>query len=236
MANATLSIVLPCYNEARGLHSILARYAEVSAGEDFELILVDNGSTDDTPKTLNALLPKYPFARSVRVDVNQGYGHGLFTGLSAAKGEILCWSHADLQTDPADVFRALRLYRSADLPSRTLVKGQRFGRKWSEQFVSWSMQVLGSAFFWMRMHEINAQPKMFHRDLMVYMASPPRDFNFDVYVLFQAKRHGWRVESFPVKFPPRQYGVSNWAATTRSKFRTMLRSMRYMWRLSWTQE
>ena len=61
-------------------------------------------------------------------------------------------------------------------------------------------------------------------------------FNFDVYVLFKALRHGWHVESFPVKFPPRQYGVSNWASTWRSKARTMRRSMFYMWRLSWMEQ
>jgi glycosyltransferase involved in cell wall biosynthesis len=198
--------------------------------------LVDNGSTDDTPRVLASLVSKYPFARSVRVEVNQGYGHGLFTGLSAAKGEALCWSHADLQTDPADVFRAYAIYRRAELPSRTLVKGRRFGRRWSEQFVSWSMQTVSTAFFWMKMHEINAQPKLFHRDLLAYLTLPPKDFNFDVYVLYQAKRHGWTVEAFPVKFPPRQYGVSNWASTWRSKARTMRRSMWYMWKLAWLHD
>jgi glycosyltransferase involved in cell wall biosynthesis len=231
-----LSVVLPCYNESRGLKAILDRYAEVGVGERFELILVDHGSTDDTPDVLRRLLPKYKFARSVRVEVNQGYGHGLFTGLQAAEGALLCWSHADMQTDPGDVFRALTIYRGAEDPQRTIIKGQRFGRRWSEQFVSWSMQTISTLFFWMRMQEINAQPKLFHRDLLVYLTRPPKDFNFDVYVLYKAKRHGWRVEAFPVKFPPRQYGVSNWASTWRSKIRTMRRSMFYMWRLSLADE
>jgi glycosyltransferase involved in cell wall biosynthesis len=231
-----LSVVLPCYNESRGLKSILDRYADVGAGENFELILVDNGSTDETPRVLERLLRDYNFARSVRVEINQGYGHGLFTGLQAAEGELLCWSHADLQTDPGDVFRALAIYRRSADPQRTMVKGQRFGRRWSEQFVSWSMQTVSTLFFCMRMQEINAQPKLFHRDLLAYLSQPPKDFNFDVYVLFKALRHGWRVESFPVKFPPRQYGVSNWASTWRSKFRTMRRSMVYMLRLSWAQQ
>ena len=102
-----LSVVLPCYNEARGIEAILRRFAEVGAGQDFELILVDNGSRDDTRAVMQALLPQFSFARSERVEVNQGYGHGIWTGLQAARGEIVAWSHADLQTDPADVFQGL---------------------------------------------------------------------------------------------------------------------------------
>ena len=69
-----LSVVLPCYNESKGLENILKRFQEVGAGVNFELILVDNGSTDNSPEVLASLLPRYPFARSVRVEKNVGYG------------------------------------------------------------------------------------------------------------------------------------------------------------------
>jgi glycosyltransferase involved in cell wall biosynthesis len=227
-----LSVALPCYNEARGIEAILRRFAEVADGRDFELILVDNGSRDNTPEVLKSLLPQYPFARSVRVEVNQGYGHGIYTGLMAARGEVLAWSHADLQTDPADVFRALKSYRSATHPARTLVKGRRHGRRLSERVVSFGMGTLATAIFRMPLWEINAQPKVFHRSLLAHAEHPPIDFNFDVYVLVQAKRNGWQIESIPVQFPPRQFGHSNWARTWKSKLRTIWRSMKYMLRLA----
>ena len=107
--NPQLSIVLPCYNESKGLEVLVKRFDQVGCGVDFELILVDNGSTDNTPHVLPYLLARYPFARSVRVEVNQGYGHGILTGLRAARADVLAWSHADLQTDPADIFRAARV-------------------------------------------------------------------------------------------------------------------------------
>jgi len=227
-----LSIVLPCYNESRGIEAILSRFAEVGRGQDFELILVDNGSKDNTQEVLARLLPRFSFARSVKVEVNQGYGHGIFTGLSAARGEVVAWSHADLQTDPADVFRAWAAYRNAQRPERTMVKGRRFGRRLSEKIISLGMQVLSTLVFRTYMDEINAQPKLFHRDLLAHVTSPPVDFNFDLYVLVMAKRHGWQIESIPVQFPPRKYGHSNWAATWRSKIRTILRSVRYMFSLA----
>lgn len=232
-----LSIVLPCYNEAQGIPKILERFAAMGQGYDFELILVDNGSRDNTQAVLADHLPAYPFARSVRIVNNKGYGDGIFTGLREAQGELLAWSHADLQTDPADVFRALDHYQAAagkdSKAPGLLVKGRRHGRRLSERIISWGMQIV--ALFCLRrwIAEINAQPKLFHRCLLDHLPNPPVDFNFDVYVLHQARRHGWRLASIDVLFPPRPYGQSNWAATWRSKIRTIRRSMGYMFLLGW---
>ena len=228
MPDPLLSVVLPCYNEAAGLASILERFKEAGGDRSFELILVDNGSTDETERVLAELLPAYPFARSVRIRQNRGYGDGIFTGLKEARGEILVWSHADLQTDPADVFRAWEVHNKASEPARLLVKGRRRGRRLGEWLISRGMEVVALVLLRRWLSEINAQPKLFHRSLLAYVERPPIDFNFDVYVLYQARRHGWRLKSVDVDFPPREHGQSHWAATWSSKLRTILRSMRYM--------
>lgn len=231
MTSPTLSVVLPCYNESGGIPSLLERFREVGKGHDFELILVNNGSTDRTAEVLANLLPVHPFARAVRVVKNVGYGHGLFTGLRSARGEVLAWSHADLQTDPADVFRALEVYRKDPNPASLLVKGRRHGRRFQERVISRGMEVVSLVLLRSWLTEINAQPKLFHRSLLQHLTNPPTDFNFDVYVLHQARRHGWRFRNLDVVFPPRQYGQSNWAATWRSKVRTIARSTWFMFKL-----
>jgi glycosyltransferase involved in cell wall biosynthesis len=227
-----LSVVLPCYNEAQGLESLLERFADSCGTTPFELILVDNGSVDTTPQVLQRILPRFPFARSVRVEENQGYGHGIWTGLQAAKGEVLAWSHADMQTDPADVFHAWRIYRASADPKRTVVKGYRQGRSFSEQIISWGMQTIATLLFRTRLTEINAQPKVFHRELLSCLPNPPIDLNFDLYVLYAARECGWRLMSFPVSFPPRKHGQSSWATSWRSKTRTIGRSLRYILHLA----
>ena len=70
-----LSIVVPCYNEEKNIPLILSRFNDVISRNDIEVILVDNGSTDNSEGVLSKLLPKYPFAKTVKVDVNQGYGY-----------------------------------------------------------------------------------------------------------------------------------------------------------------
>lgn len=228
-----LSVILPCYNESRGLRATLDGYEKAGQGINFELILVNNGSRDDTAAALETLLPAYPFARCVTIEQNRGYGHGIITGLQAALAPVLAWSHADLQTDPADVFRALELFQQHRAGERILIKGRRFGRSPGERVISWGMQLCATLILSTPFSEINAQPKLFDRSLLAHLGDPPKDFNFDLYVLFQARRNGWKMVSFPVQFPPRLYGESNWASTWQSKLRTIARSLRYMVRLGW---
>ena len=83
-----LSIVVPCYNEEQNIPLILERFGEVITREDIEVILVDNGSTDDSALVLAELLPKYPFAKTSRVEVNQGYGYGILHGLKDRKSVV----------------------------------------------------------------------------------------------------------------------------------------------------
>ena len=77
------SLVIPCYNEAANLPLLLERCKELAVTPDVEVVLVDNGSTDNTAEVLENLLPKFPRCRSIRVDKNQGYGFGIVSGLKA---------------------------------------------------------------------------------------------------------------------------------------------------------
>ena len=120
------SLVIPCYNEAANLPLLLERCKELATQSDIEVVLVDNGSTDSTPELLLSMLPKYPGCRSVRVDKNQGYGFGIVSGLKAANGEILGWTHADMQTDPLDALRGLALFEKHG--DNIFAKGRRYGR------------------------------------------------------------------------------------------------------------
>ena len=120
-----LSIVLPCYNEEKNIPLILSKFSEIIRDDSIELILVNNGSTDDSGILLDKLLPKYSFARSVEVDVNQGYGNGITQGLKRSKGEFICYTHADLQTNPSDVLKALEIIENQDNPKNCFIKGNR---------------------------------------------------------------------------------------------------------------
>lgn len=230
-------LVLPCYNESKSLEVIIRRAIEVAEKEglshkDFRLVLVENGSKDNSREVLENLFrgELANWFRPVMIDKNQGYGNGIFQGLLTTQAPIVGWSHADQQCDPADAIRAWKMVRDSG-KSKILVKGIRSGRNWKDILVSRIFDVFATLFLKGRFYEINAQPKVFPRYLISELKDPPKDFTFDVYALFQAKKLGMKFETIPVLFPPRVHGLSHWAGTFMSRHKTILGFIRYMWSL-----
>jgi glycosyltransferase involved in cell wall biosynthesis len=203
-----LSLIIPCYNEAKNLPLLLARCTEVTKTPNVEVVLVDNGSTDDSPKVLSELLPQYPGCRSVRVDVNQGYGFGILTGLRAARGEILAWTHADMQTDPVDAIRGLAYFDQHG--DDIFVKGRRFGRPLGDIFFTAGMSAFETLLLKYPFWDINAQPTMFSRKCCAGWVNPPHEFSLDLFAYYQARHTKLHVHRFPVHFGKRAHGLSHW--------------------------
>lgn len=226
------SLVIPCYNEAANLPLLLERCKEFSSREGIEVILVDNGSTDDSAVVLDRLLPAYPGCRSVRVEVNQGYGFGILCGLRAARGDILGWTHADMQTDPQDALTGLSYFDNA--PERVFVKGRRYGRPVADVAFTVGMSAFETALLLEPLWDINAQPTLFSRRFFETWASPPHDFALDLYAYYQARVQGLTVHRFPVRFGPRAYGVSHWNVNWAAKKKFIRRTVDFSFELKRT--
>ena len=226
-----LSLVIPCYNEARNLPLLVARLRETFVRDDVEVVLVDNGSTDGSAAVLAGLLHDTPRIRSVRVENNQGYGFGILAGLAAAEGEIIGWTHADMQTDPADALRGLALFDAAAEPQRLFVKGRRYGRPLADVVFTVGMSVFETLLMRRRMWDINAQPTLFPRTLFTAWQDAPHDFSLDLYAYYQAIHRGLRVRRFPVRFGERAHGSSHWNVNWQAKARFIRRTVDFSLRL-----
>jgi len=225
-----LSLVIPCYNEAANLPGLIARCEEAFRGEDAEVLLVDNGSTDATPSILAERLAGVENLRSVRVEQNQGYGFGILAGLRAARaarGDVLGWTHADLQTDPADAVKGMELFRRAADPERLFVKGRRYGRPPGDVFFTVGMSLFESALLGRRLWDINAQPTLFPAAFFRSWSNPPHDFSLDLYAYYQARRRGLAIGRFPVDFRPRAHGTSHWNVDWRAKWKFIQRTVKF---------
>ncbi|ATE74804.1 glycosyl transferase family 2 [Lysobacter capsici] len=227
----SLSLVIPCYNEAANLPLLVARLRETFLDDRAEVVLVDNGSTDDSPAVLARLLAGQERIRSVRVEVNQGYGYGILTGLRAARGDLLGWTHADMQTDPQDALRGLALYDQAADPARLFVKGRRYGRPAADVAFTVGMSVFETVLMSRRMWDINAQPTLFPRAFFERWREPPHDFALDLYAYYQALRDGLRVQRFAVRFGERAHGSSHWNVNWQAKLRFIKRTVDFSLRL-----
>ncbi len=225
-----LSIIVPCYNEEKNIPLILNRFSEVIKRDDIEVILVNNGSTDNSEAVLNELLPKYAFAKTVKVEVNQGYGYGILQGLNSAKGDYIGWTHADMQTDPNDVIKALDIIEKENC-NKIFVKGNRKGRPLFDVFFTFGMGCFETLLMGQFLWDINAQPNIFSRELFENWKNPPYDFALDLFALYQAKKEKYKIIRFPVIFPERIHGASHWNTGLVAKWKFIKRTIEFSFKL-----
>lgn len=220
-----LSIIIPCYNEEKNIFLILEKFSKIILRNDIEVLFVNNGSTDNSEKVFKKLAPNYPFARVVKVDINKGYGFGIKSGLNEAKGEFIGYTHADLQTDPADVLRALEIIEKQESPKMCYVKGDRKKRPIFDQFFTVGMSIFETIYLNTKLWDINAQPNIFHRSFFKDLAEIPNDFSLDLFLLYIAKKKGYKILRFNVFFPPRLHGESKWNTGFKSKLKFIKRTI-----------
>tara|TARA_B100000315_G_C14573599_1_gene586870 strand:+ start:1867 stop:2619 length:753 start_codon:yes stop_codon:yes gene_type:complete len=223
-----LSIVIPCYNEAGNL-PVLLKKLETIQSREIEVILVDNGSTDETHVVLSKeLVNKQPFLKSISIAKNKGYGHGIMTGVKEATGDVIAWTHADLQTDPIDVINAFSTYIESPDYKKFILKGKRVGRNLFDAFFTFGMGVLSSFLMGAKLSDINAQPKMFHHSFLKIMTHAPDDFSLDLYLLYQASVNGYQIIEYPVHFNRRLHGEAKGGGTLKGKWNLIKRTWTYM--------
>jgi dolichol-phosphate mannosyltransferase len=112
-----LSLVIPAYNEQENIPVLLERVGAALAqtGRSFEVLIVDDGSTDSTPKLLDDGMQKYPWLRVLRMARNLGQSAAFEAGFKAARGEVIATIDADLQNDPEEIPRLLPMLDGYDM-------------------------------------------------------------------------------------------------------------------------
>ena len=219
-----LSIIIPCCNEAKNIPLILSEYSRFIKNEEVEVILVDNGSTDETATVLVEFLPKYFFARSV-FEGRRGYGSAVLAGLNSSKGDYLGWTHGDMQTPPDDILKALKLIESNNNRTDIYIKGLRQGRLLFDQIFTWGMSFFETLYLGVSLYDINGQPNIFHSSFFKKWENPPLDFSFDLYAFYRARKNKLEIIRFPVIFPKRIHGESNWNTGLASKWKLIKRTI-----------
>ena len=149
-------------------------------------------------------------------------------GVRIARGEVIAWTHADLQTDPGDVLEAYELYKiHSDYP-KCILKGRRVGRNIIDTIFTSGMSVIATLLLRSRLSDINAQPKMFHRSFLEKLNETPLDFSLDLYFLFKAKVNDYPILEHPVRFGKRLHGEAKGGGTIKGKWKLIKRTWSYM--------
>ena len=200
-----LSIVVPCYREARRVQrtaTVLAEYFRKRRGP-FEIILVNDGSPDATEREARAAARRLREVRVLSYARNRGKGHALRKGILAARGKRLLFLDADLSTKP-DQFPKLetRLINGADIAigSRKM-KGAHLVRR-----QPWWRENMGKVFtglvrrLLVDVSDVTCGFKAMRTDVAKELFSKQvlNDWSFDAEVLFLAERSGYRIDEVPV--------------------------------------
>ena len=227
-----MSVIIPCYNESDNITAIFNKLSLFD--NNVEIVFVDNGSTDNTAERISNKVAEINRIniKCISVSTNIGYGHGIMSGVNNASGEVIAWTHADLQTDPTDVLEAYNKYIAHPQYPDCIMKGRRVGRNLFDRMFTTGMSLLSTALLRVPLSDVNAQPKMFHRNFLKKLPNPPLDFSLDLYLLYQARIHKYPILEHHVNFAKRLYGESKGGGTLKGKLKLIQTTWKYMIKLT----
>jgi glycosyltransferase involved in cell wall biosynthesis len=199
--NVRVSVIVPAYNEEDNIKPLMDMFGEVisRAGSDWEVVLVDDGSTDKTAERGRDAAIRYNWLRVVGYRTNRGLTAALETGFQNARGSIYVFYPADLQYHPQDIPRMInRVDRGADI-----VTGWKQGR-YQKRFVSFIYNKLCRALFKVKVHDLNSV-KAFKKDVLDKIRLR-RDWHR--YMVVIAAELGFNIDEVKVNVYPRHAGKS----------------------------
>jgi glycosyltransferase involved in cell wall biosynthesis len=209
-----LSVVVPLHNEERNvapLHVELTRVLE-RAGRPYEVILVEDGSTDTTFARLREIHARDPRVRVIRFSRNFGQTAAFAAGFAAARGRLIVTADGDLQNDPADIPRMLELAATHDVVCgwRRQRKDAFLTRHVPSVIANWLLGVVSGV----RLHDNGCSLKVFRADVVKPLRLRP---GMHRYLPALASQLGGRVTEVPVNHRPRQFGQSKYGLSRTFK-------------------
>ena len=205
-----LSAVVPVLNEEESLPELgmlLEKELKAIAGDSFEMIFIDDGSTDNSFEVIKQLKERNNRIRAFKFRRNYGKSAALSLGFSQAKGSIVVTLDADLQDDPSEIKNLINKLKEG----YDLVTG------WKKKRHDPITKVLPSRFFnWVtskvsgiKLHDFNCGLKAYRRDLAKSLQLYGEIYR---YIPALANWEGFKVTELPVKHHPRKFGISKFGS------------------------
>jgi dolichol-phosphate mannosyltransferase len=210
-----LSVVIPVRNEAPNVAPLVAEIRAALDGlVDYEIVYVDDGSSDRTVAEIDALRRDFPALRRVRHGVRAGQSAAIRTGVRTALAPWIATLDGDGQNDPADIPRLWAMAQAAPRAPRLLIAGQRAKRRDSavKRYSSRIANGIRRRMLGDDTPDTGCGLKLFSRDL--YLDLPFFDHQHR-FLPALALREGGRVVSVPVNHRPRERGISNYGTLDR---------------------
>lgn len=201
-----LSVIIPAYNEESRLGPTLERLAAylTAASRKFEIIVVDDGSSDNTSATVKKIGAVLSCIRLIHYDINRGKGYAIRTGVLSSLGDLILISDADLST-PIEEFEKLDLYlkKGFDIAigSRGLDDSDiKVRQPWYRERMGKTFNAFVQLLIFSGIQDTQCGFKLFKGEVArnLFKRSHIDGFGFDVEILFSAKNAGYSIKEVPV--------------------------------------
>ncbi len=217
-AHCSLSIIVPLFNEGESLPELIGQLSVAMAEKElhtlfaepfsFEIILVDDGSTDNSCRVIESLIASMPELRLISFQRNFGKTAALSAGFMAATGECVCTIDADLQDDPLAIKGMIRkLHEGYDL-----VSGWKQERKdpLSKTLPSKLFNGVTRLFTGITLHDFNCGLKVYRKEVTKRL-----ELHGDMhrYIPVIAQWMGFRIAEFPVEHRARKFGITKYGSS-----------------------
>lgn len=206
-----VSLILPALNEAENLRELVPRmiaYGKDLAPLKYEIIVVDDGSKDETRKIVDELKSKHPeHIVSIHNARNRGYGFAIRQGINHSRYDLIFFTDSDGQFDIEDLNLLLPLIQSG-VPD--IVIGYRIDRKdpWNRLFLSGCYNLVVRFLFDVSVKDVDCAFKLFRKDIFNKIKIGSRNFFINTEILAKAVFFGYRILEVGVDHLPRSAGTS----------------------------
>ncbi len=221
----SLTIFYPCYNEEANVERTTGAALQTARRllDDFEVIIVNDGSADRTGEIAESLASQYPEVRAVHNNPNLGYGGALQRGFREATKEWVFYTDGDGQFDFDEIDKLIERLDRYDI-----VSAYRLDRKDPaiRKLNAWAWTTLVNALFGMRLRDIDCAFKLFPRKLFTEIEMWSAGALIDAEILAKATRLGYRIGQVGVHHYPRTAGEQSGA-----NIRVILRAFKELFRL-----
>ena len=210
-----LSVVIPIFNERDNVTPLVEEInAALNGVCDFEIIFVNDASTDDSLTILTELKQSFPFIRTVTHNKRSGQSAGLRTGVLAASGTLIATLDGDGQNDPADIPKLLERHESLSGSEFLMITGHRVDRKdtWAKRKASQVANAIRRILLKDNNPDTGCSLKLYDRALFLRL---PYFDHMHRFLPALVKRENFRVEVVPVNHRHRAYGQSKYANIDR---------------------
>lgn len=229
MKRPSFSIVIPAYNEEESLGYVLRDTLKdlPKAVRDYEIIIVDDGSTDKTPQIASSFAKKNKHVRVIR-QPNSGFNKAMITGLRAAKKEYVAYMHAGGQELMRDMINCVKIMHDYDLVLG--IRGKRIDYTQYRLLLSYGCLVLYRILFGITYEDVHWVYIWKTKEVQKLKLDPKGGIFLLVESLVKFKRKGLTVAEASAPYRPR-YGGDNKNTSLKVVWRTFISMLKLWWKM-----